>query len=249
MAEQQPIRVVVEKKGGCFSGCGTTLAILLLIGLAVKYWYLSLGLVLIAVAVLLLRAAQEKRKAQQRTGPRDAWLNEVAVALAELGLIESARNTGTQLGSVPMEGDIAFMADGFAVYVNLFADRERARQAELGLRAKPEIRDAVSRGISAIRTVDRVVYVANGRGKILDEFRLDEVVRDVGSITNPPPLDVADAVGGISRVDTDTHSPVPSSPSSPDAIEQLRKLGELRAVGVLTDAEFRAKKAELLGRI
>jgi hypothetical protein len=32
-------------------------------------------------------------------------------------------------------------------------------------------------------------------------------------------------------------------------LEQLRKLGELRNAGVLTDAEFDAKKAELLGRI
>ena len=35
----------------------------------------------------------------------------------------------------------------------------------------------------------------------------------------------------------------------PDALEQLRKLGELRASGVLTDAEFETKKAELLRRI
>lgn len=34
-----------------------------------------------------------------------------------------------------------------------------------------------------------------------------------------------------------------------DPMEQLRKLGELRAAGVLTDAEFDAKKAELLGKI
>jgi hypothetical protein len=32
-------------------------------------------------------------------------------------------------------------------------------------------------------------------------------------------------------------------------LEQLRKLGELRKAGVLTDAEFEAKKDELLGRI
>lgn len=34
-----------------------------------------------------------------------------------------------------------------------------------------------------------------------------------------------------------------------DAAEQLKKLGELRATGVLTDAEFNSKKAELLKRI
>jgi large subunit ribosomal protein L7/L12 len=34
-----------------------------------------------------------------------------------------------------------------------------------------------------------------------------------------------------------------------DPLDQLRKLGELRDAGVLTDEEFEAKKAELLGRI
>jgi hypothetical protein len=34
-----------------------------------------------------------------------------------------------------------------------------------------------------------------------------------------------------------------------DAIEQIRKLGELRTARMLTEAEFDAKKAELLRRI
>jgi hypothetical protein len=40
-----------------------------------------------------------------------------------------------------------------------------------------------------------------------------------------------------------------STPPNPDVLEQLRKLGDLRKAGVLTDAEFEAKKAELLGRL
>lgn len=38
-------------------------------------------------------------------------------------------------------------------------------------------------------------------------------------------------------------------PSSDDAMEQLRKLGELRDAGVLTPEEFDAKKTELLSRL
>ena len=34
-----------------------------------------------------------------------------------------------------------------------------------------------------------------------------------------------------------------------EPVEQLRKLGELRDAGVLTDAEFETKKADLLSRI
>ena len=37
--------------------------------------------------------------------------------------------------------------------------------------------------------------------------------------------------------------------SNQDAYEQLRRLGELRAAGVLTDEEFEKKKAELLQRL
>jgi hypothetical protein len=41
--------------------------------------------------------------------------------------------------------------------------------------------------------------------------------------------------------------PAPAAPASPDPIEQLKQLGELHAQGVLTDEEFAAQKAKLLG--
>lgn len=43
--------------------------------------------------------------------------------------------------------------------------------------------------------------------------------------------------------------PAPAAPASPDMGEklaQLKQLGELRAAGVLTDAEFEVQKARLL---
>lgn len=49
------------------------------------------------------------------------------------------------------------------------------------------------------------------------------------------------------------HQPAhaPASPAAPqaDVMGQLRQLGELRDAGILTDAEFAAKKAELLSRL
>ena len=47
-----------------------------------------------------------------------------------LGLTEVARNTGSQLGGAPMEGDIGVQEDKLLIYVNLFANQELARQAE-----------------------------------------------------------------------------------------------------------------------
>jgi hypothetical protein len=232
---QQPVRVIVQKRR---SGCGTWLAIVILLGLAIEYWYVSLGIVAIMVAIALVRAARQRELARHRPGPRDPWLNEVAVALSDLGLREVARNTGAELGGAPMDGDMGLQADRFLVYVNLFSNQPLARQAELGLRAKPAVRAAVANGRTAITTAGRIVFVANGRGGAVDEFRLDEVVHVVGGIAVPPPLKPRHTTSGARTPATDS-----------DVLEQLRKLGDLRKTGVLTDAEFEAKKAELLGRI
>ena len=39
----------------------------------------------------------------------------------------------------------------------------------------------------------------------------------------------------------------PAAPEEDDMIEQLQKLAQLRDQGILTDAEFQAQKAKLLG--
>ncbi|MDX6359659.1 MAG: hypothetical protein QOH37_2713, partial [Nocardioidaceae bacterium] len=42
---------------------------------------------------------------------------------------------------------------------------------------------------------------------------------------------------------------VASEPAAADPMDQLRKLGELRDAGILTDEEFSTKKAEILKRL
>ena len=47
-----------------------------------------------------------------------------------------------------------------------------------------------------------------------------------------------------------SETPAPAEPaaaSAPDPIQQLKELGELHQQGVLTDEEFAAQKAKLLG--
>ena len=262
MAQQQPIRVQVEKKGGCLSGCGTILAVLLVVGIAIKYWYVSVGLIVLAVAIgaiyVLGQREQKREKARQRPGPRNPWLNEVAVALADHGLTERARNTGKLLGGVPMEGDIGLDGDRFTVFINLFSSHKQAQEAELGLRANPKIRQETSQGRSAIKTVGRVLYVANGRGGVVDELRLNDVIQTVGKIKLSPaleaksstPVQPAPAAPAPALPASAANQPTTQAvPSHPDALEQLRKLGELHAAGVLTDEEFEAKKSDLLRRV
>jgi hypothetical protein len=43
-------------------------------------------------------------------------------------------------------------------------------------------------------------------------------------------------------------APPPPAADAPDMLEQLQKLGELRAAGVLTEAEFAAQKAKILAQ-
>lgn len=226
--------------------------VLIAIGLAIKYWYVSVAIVAVVVVLGVVANQQQKQKAREqarhRPGRRDPWLNELAVALADLGLTETARNTGHQLGGVPLEGDITLAGERFTVHVNLFADGELARQAELGLRANPSTRESVTAGRSEIKRTGRVLYVANGQGHAVDEFRLDEVMRTVNGVVLPPPLPAP-----VAQTRTTKKSPSPTLASapepSPNALEQLRKLGELREGNVLTQSEFEAKKAELLRRV
>jgi Short C-terminal domain len=44
----------------------------------------------------------------------------------------------------------------------------------------------------------------------------------------------------------DEAPPAPASPTTDDTLEQLKQLGELKASGVLTEAEFEAQKAKIL---
>ena len=59
-----------------------------------------------------------------------------------------------------------------------------------------------------------------------------------------------DAAQPVTPVAAQPGPPVaPPSPSGPDVmLSQLAKLGELRAAGVLTDAEFETQKARILAQ-
>jgi hypothetical protein len=61
----------------------------------------------------------------------------------------------------------------------------------------------------------------------------------------------AKAGGAALRQHIAAHQSAPAAapPAAPDAMDQLRKLSELRDAGILTDSEFEAKKAELLARM
>ena len=252
-------------------GCLTIFAVLIILGLTIEYWYVAVPLVVLSVAGgLTYRSKQQKKQqeiARHRPGPRDPWLNEIAVALAEFGFIEYSRNTGSQVAGVPIEGDIRLDADRFSVVITLFATAELARQAEIGLRAKPEVRAAIADGKTIASAEDLVLYVANGRGGFVDEHRLGEVVQLVGGIPIGPPRTPTVATGTPVTPSPASAPPRPApprpapprpapprpAPEAPpargDVLDQIKRLAELRDAGALSEAEFEAKKAELLRRL
>lgn len=70
----------------------------------------------------------------------------------------------------------------------------------------------------------------------------------VGAFDAPAPAASAGPVPQPAGVAPATPQPAPSQPSGPVA-DQLRQLGELHQQGLINDAEFEAKKAELLKRL
>jgi hypothetical protein len=61
-----------------------------------------------------------------------------------------------------------------------------------------------------------------------------------------PPVEAPSPVQTRGR--TSDPRPADQPPFSDDVYEQLKKLGELSEAGILTDEEFQAKKAQILGQ-
>jgi hypothetical protein len=257
VGDERTIRVVVERRRRR-SRIGEALLVLIALGLAVEYWYISLAVLAgVGVIALVSKSRRGKQKAAVRSGRQDPWLNEVAVALADFDLTEIARNTGAQLGGAPVEADIGLSDKRITIYATLFGSDALARQAEVGLRAQPKVRESTLKGRTAIASEGRVLYVASTKSGVVDEFRLQEVMRAVGEIALPPSLPppaaqgIAQPIANASAPEKDRQQTTSAQFGAlgADALEQLRKLGELKERGVLTEEEFASKKAELLRRI
>jgi hypothetical protein len=248
----------VAKQQNSGIGCFTVIALLVLLGLTIEYWYVSVPIIVVCfIGGLSYRAKQKQQKeelARHRPGPRDPWLNEIAVALAEFGFTEYARNTGSQVTGVPIEGDIRLDAERFSVIITLLTTAELAHQAEIGLRAKPQVRAAIADGKTIVSAEDRMLYVANGRGGYVDEQGLNEVQQLVCAIpvglARQPVAPSAPAPRPDARPKPPPPRPAPQAhQTSGDVLDQIKRMAELRDSGVLSAVEFEAKKAELLRRL
>jgi hypothetical protein len=166
-------------------------------------------------------------------GPHDPWLNEVSIALSELGYSEVGRNTSKVfLAGVPIEGNVEFIdSDRQRLSISVCESDNAADQGERMFRAKPDIAKAIASSATVFARVGRIVCWANGQGKRLDESSILPIV-DV-----------------LNRIHLNATSLQGSENAGADIFEQLRQLGELRDAGIVTSEEFESKKAELLSRV
>jgi hypothetical protein len=89
---------------------------------------------------------------------------------------------------------------------------------------------------SLVNTAARTAVVVGTASAVSNKAASNQAAK--AQAAAPPAADAAAAA-----------APVPDAPAalSDDVYEQLKKLGELREAGILTDAEFDAKKAQILG--
>ena len=83
----------------------------------------------------------------------------------------------------------------------------------------------------------------------LEDEDLNQAMKELNIQSQPLTEEDQAALGGAAPAEEG--SPAPSAEASPASessyLEELEKLGELRDKGIITDAEFEAKKKELLG--
>ena len=70
------------------------------------------------------------------------------------------------------------------------------------------------------------------------------VARRTARRTSRRQMSMQDSGGGY---DEPAPAAAPAAPAAPDYAEELQKLAELKAAGVINDEEFEAKKKQILG--
>jgi len=90
---------------------------------------------------------------------------------------------------------------------------------------------------SLVNTAARTAVVVGTASAVSNKAASNQAAKAQAAAPPPPAPEVAPA-----------GAPAPGAPAlSDDVYEQLKKLGELREAGILTDEEFQAKKTQILG--
>lgn len=79
----------------------------------------------------------------------------------------------------------------------------------------------------------------SGKRRATTEARIDQLEADQVAASAPPPMPAA------APAPPPAAAPAPAAPPA-DRLDELKKLAELKEMGVLTDEEFAAEKARIL---
>lgn len=194
-----------------------------------------------------LRASAEEKQGLLPEGREVAqYLTSASHVFEPLGWHETRRMTGSQLGGVPVIGDIEMVDDrNNRLWVTILSDASSAEMCKQNLLGTRDFARAVRSGITRMATSDAILLVAKGQGigRMADET-FDELLRAIEAVPIPElhenpvgaePMPPAETAGQVEGKD--------------DVLDAISKLAALHEAGVLTDEEFNNKKAELLARI
>ena len=82
----------------------------------------------------------------------------------------------------------------------------------------------------------------------LEDDELEQAMAELNIESQPVTQeDLDQAAGGEATADTASAAPSPAPAPADDYVAELEKLASLRDSGILTDAEFDAKKKQILG--
>jgi Short C-terminal domain len=160
-------------------------------------------------------------------GDHEGWFNEIAAALADLGFSERTRNTASQWALGSDEGELQMEEEGgstgHAFCIILFANDELAQLA---------VARAADMRLGQLKRTGRLVYIVLGPKRWASKLDLEQVNDVVSEIGVPAPR----------REDTTDDERVSLGP-----VAEIEQLAQLHTQGTLTDEEFAAAKAKVLG--
>jgi Short C-terminal domain/Protein of unknown function (DUF3592) len=166
---------------------------------------------------------------------REKAANLVSTGSRAVGTISDVEDTGMTINNnprvrirfrvEPLDGSAAFDAEKTQTV-------SRVQIPQIGQRY-PVFFDAADPSSFAYATVDD----EQGRASIVSMFG-DAFGADGAGVGQT-----------VAAAQASAPAPAAAAAAGPDPIEQIKKLAELRDAGVLSDAEFEAKKAELLGSV
>jgi hypothetical protein len=184
-------------------------------------------------------AASNKEAKEAFAGIKADFVAETKASIAGLAAIKAAR-IGTFEGVTLNTDSISYKRQGGSI---------------AGATARVETAADARRRITATRLLAIGVFALAVKKQTGNVFLTVEHP-DYGFVVEIPMKLEAKARAFAAKINSAARHAAPSTLIAPmadaapaDVADQLRKLGELHAAGILTDAEFTAKKTELLDRL